>query len=114
MGSFLVLVGLFVFALAAVVGMAGWSLTVLSVGIGVAVVAVLVAGLLVSRVGCVVRLDENGYQVRYVRGAGVKQGRWLDVEDLATSFSAGHPVVVLRLKDGRTTTIPVNVLAGDP
>jgi hypothetical protein len=36
------------------------------------------------------------------------------VEDVATSFVAGEKCVLLRLRDGRTTTVPVGVLAGRP
>ena len=39
--------------------------------------------------------------------------RWADVEDAVTTTVAGSPCVVLRLRDGRSTTIPVDVLAGD-
>ena len=49
--------------------------------------------------------------MRFVRGAGVKQARWGDVDDAVTADVAGAPCVVLRLKDGRTTSIPVEVLA---
>jgi hypothetical protein len=55
----------------------------------------------------------EGYAVRLVRGAGVRQARWTDVEDAATATRHGVPCVVLRLRDGRTTTIPVGVLAVD-
>ena len=55
----------------------------------------------------------EGYTVRLVRGAGVRQARWTDVEDAATTTRHGVPCVVLRLRDGRTTTIPVGVLAVD-
>ncbi|WP_028474564.1 hypothetical protein [Nocardioides alkalitolerans] len=61
----------------------------------------------------VVRLGEQGYRVRFVRGAGTRQARWADVEDAVTTTVAGSPCVVLRLKDGRSTTIPVDVLAVD-
>lgn len=86
---------------------------------GVAVVAalavVLLLGLCVlvaARRTTVVRLDDRGYQVRHVRGAGVRQAGWREVEDVAAATIAGERCVVLRLRDGRTTTIPVDVLAG--
>ncbi|WP_210503392.1 hypothetical protein [Nocardioides xinjiangensis] len=63
--------------------------------------------------GWVVRLTEEGYRVQWVRGVGVASARWRDVEDAVTTTVAGSPVVVLRLRDGRTTTIPVEVLAID-
>lgn len=61
----------------------------------------------------VLRCDAEGYAVRLVRGAGVTHGRWVQVEDAVTATRHGVPCVVLRLRDGRTTTIPVGVLAVD-
>ena len=61
----------------------------------------------------VVRLDQAGYEVRMVRGAGVKRARWSEVEDVVTASPRDIPCVVLRLRDGATTTIPVEALAVD-
>ncbi len=61
----------------------------------------------------VVRTSEEGYAVRLVRGAGVTEARWDAVEDAVTTTRHDVPCVVLRLRDGRTTTIPVGVLAID-
>lgn len=63
--------------------------------------------------GWIARLTPEGYRIRWVRGVGVATGRWKDVEDAVTTTLLGAPVVVLRLRDGRTTTIPVEMLAGD-
>jgi len=63
--------------------------------------------------GWVVRMTAEGYRVQWVRGVGVASGRWKDVEDAVTMTVADAPVVVLRLRDGRTTTIPVQMLAVD-
>ncbi|WP_210651163.1 hypothetical protein [Nocardioides sp. SYSU D00065] len=63
--------------------------------------------------GWVVRLTAEGYRVQWVRGVGTAAGRWKDVEDAVTTTVADSPVVVLRLRDGRTTTIPVEMLAID-
>ena len=63
--------------------------------------------------GWVVRLTAEGYRVQWVRGVGTASGRWRDVEDAVATTIADAPVVVLRLKDGRTTTIPVEMLAID-
>jgi hypothetical protein len=79
--------------------------------LGLAVV--LIAGTLLTRRAYVVRLGEDGYQVRMVRGAGVRAARWVEVEDAVTASPHGVDCVVLRLRDGRTTTIPVQVLAVD-
>ena len=64
--------------------------------------------------GWVARLTPEGYRVQWVRGVGTASGRWKDVEDAVTTTVADAPVVVLRLRDGRTTTIPVEVLADRP
>lgn len=63
--------------------------------------------------GWVVRLTSEGYRVQWVRGVGTASGRWKDVEDAVTTTVADAPVVVLRLRDGRSTTIPVQMLAAD-
>ena len=75
-------------------------------------VGVVALGLLVGLRRWVLRLDETGYRVRYVRGAGVRQAPWKDVEDVTAPTVEGQRCVVLRLRDGRTTTMPVDVLAG--
>lgn len=63
--------------------------------------------------GWVVRMTAEGYRVQWVRGVGAESARWKDVEDAITTTVAEAPVVVLRLRDGRTTTIPVEMLAVD-
>lgn len=62
----------------------------------------------------VVRLEDDGYQVRMVRGAGTKAARWTDVEDVAATTVRGARCVVLRLRDGRATVIPVDILRVSP
>ncbi len=61
----------------------------------------------------VVRLTAAGYRVRLVRGAGLKEARWADVEDAVAASPRDIDCVVLRLKDGRSTSIPVSLLAAD-
>ena len=77
------------------------------------VVAVFGAGYLLTRRTYVVRADAEGYRVRLVRGAGVKAAHWQDVEDVVATHVAGARCVQLRLRNGGTTTIPVDVLAID-
>ena len=77
-------------------------------------VAVLVAnGWVWRQKGWLARLTPEGYRVQWVRGVGTPAGRWKDVEDAVTTTVAGAPVLVLRLRDGRATTIPVEMLAAD-
>jgi hypothetical protein len=112
MGVALALAGLVV--VAAVVGgvLFSWPTAVLTAAVVVSAVAVATLALVLTRLAPVVRLGEAGYEVRWVRGAGVKQGRWKDVEDVVATTVAEARVVVLRRRDGRTTTIPVGILAG--
>ena len=71
-------------------------------------------GLLVGVRHWVLRLDEHGYRVRGLRSAQARSARWTDVLDLQATVQAGQRCVVLRLRDGRTTTLPVDVLEGGP
>ena len=91
----------------------GGPLTVVVVVVLMATVAVAGGALAVSRRVPVLRLDDEGYQVRLVRGAGVSRSRWRDVEDVVTAPLSGHDCVVLRLRDGRTTTLPLSVVDAD-
>ena len=43
----------------------------------------------------------------------MKRARWADVAQASTAEVRGQPCVVLALRDGRTTTVPVGVLASD-
>ncbi|MBD8868117.1 hypothetical protein [Nocardioides donggukensis] len=105
--------GLLVFLATVLVVLLQAPVAVLSAAVLVCVAGVFGTGVLLTRAAYVVRLTEAGYRVRFVRGVGVAQGRWSEVEDAATDTIAGSPCVVLRLRDGRTTTIPVEVLAVD-
>lgn len=81
---------------------------VVLVAIGLAALTVLL-----GRRRYVVRLDDTGYRVRFVRGVGRAQARWTDVEDLTTAVVSGTECVVLRLRDGTASTVPVNLIEGD-
>jgi hypothetical protein len=78
---------------------------------GVGVVAL---GLLAGVRHWVVRLDETGYRVRVLRTAQARSARWTDVLDVQTAIVSGARCVVLRLRDGRTTALPVDAIEGDP
>jgi hypothetical protein len=112
LGVFLAALGAVVVALTAVVAVFSLPIAVLSAGVVLAVLAVLVAGFVGTRRSFVLRLEDAGYQVRHIRGAGVRQARWKDVEDVVATTVTGERYVVLRLRDGRTTTLPVRALSG--
>lgn len=113
-GGLLVLVAVLVLVSTLVIGLLdlpSW-LVLLAAGLGVA--AVLLGGYVVTQRIAVVRLGPDGYRVRLVRGVGVTESGWKQVREAETSTDGvGAPVVVLRLHDERTTTIPVRVLAAD-
>jgi hypothetical protein len=71
-------------------------------------------GLLVGVRRWVLRLDANGYRVRVLRTAEARSARWSDVLDLQTATVSGTRCLVLRLRDGRTTALPVDAIEGDP
>ena len=79
-----------------------------------ALVGVLTLGLLVGLRHWVLRLDETGYRVRVLRTAEARSARWTDVLDLQTRTLSGSRCIVLRLRDGRTTALPVDVIEGNP
>ncbi len=110
MGLGLAVVGLLVLVLALLVAFAGAPAPVLWAGF--AVLVGLLGGTLLLRRTTVVRLGPAGYRVRLVRGAGVSAAAWREVEDVTAATVAGERCVVLRLRDGRSTTLPVDVLAG--
>lgn len=112
-GLALVVLAVVVFGGTAVVALAGWPPYLLVVLLLLGLVGVFVLGWWTRARAYVVRCDAEGYRVRFVRGAGAHEARWKDVEDAVTSTPRGIPCVVLRLRDGRSTTIPVQLLALD-
>lgn len=107
-----------------VLALAMFALTVLVVRTSISpdlIVVLIVVGLLgvigsaawLRTKAYVVRLDDAGYSVRLVRGAGVKDGLWNDVSEAVASNPHDVPCVVLKRLDGTTTSIPVAMLAAD-
>jgi len=113
LGSALVGLAILVFVATVLAAVLDLSTIFVVVVAAVGLAAVLVAGHVLTRRTYVVRLGEDGYRVRLVRGAGVREARWVEVEDAVTASPRGVDCLVLRLRDGRTTTIPVQVLAVD-
>ena len=76
-------------------------------------VVVAVSALIVWSSTWVLRLGEEGYQVRRLRSSGTPAARWRDVEDFVSTEVEGTPCLVLRLRDGRATTLPLAALHAD-
>ena len=113
MGTLLVLLALLLFAATALVALLHLPLDLLVLLAFLGLVAVFGLGYVLTRRTYVVHLDEEGYRVRLIRGAGVTGARWTDVEEVAAASPRGIACLVLRLRDGRMTTIPVAAVAAD-
>lgn len=114
LGSALVLPGVLVLVVWGAVLLLDLPGAVLGAALVVAALLVVGLGLVAVRRRPVVSLDDHGYRVRVLRSAGVRQASWRDVEDLVTATLRGQDCAVIRLRDGRSTTIPVRLLDADP
>jgi len=112
-GPALVLLAVLVLGLTALVAAADLSPDLLVLGAALGLLAVLGLGWWLRTRAWVLRVDEDGYAVGLVRGAGTRRARWTDVAQAATASPRGIPCFVLHLKDGTATTIPVQALAVD-
>jgi hypothetical protein len=61
-----------------------------------------------------VRLSAHGYAVRLLAGVGASAASWEQVGEVVASSPGGTPCLVLRLRDGRMTRLPMTAIAGDP
>lgn len=113
MGGLLIAIAVLVFLTTGLVAFLDLHTALLLIPAALGIVALIAGAIVLGRRGWVVRLTDDGYRVQWVRGVGVATGRWKDVEDAVTTTAADSPVVVLRLRSGGTTTIPVEMLAGD-
>ena len=113
MGTMLVVLALLLFGVTALVALLHLPPDLLVLVTVLGVVAVFGTGYALTRRVHVVHLDEEGYRVRAIRGAGVTAARWTDVEEVVAGSPRGIDCLVLRLRDGRTTTIPVAAVAAD-
>jgi hypothetical protein len=90
---------------------AGWA----PAGVVTLVGLVLVAGWAwyLLRRAWAVRLTAQGYAVRLLGGIGAGGSAWSGVEEVVAASPGGTPCLVIRLRDGRSTTLPMAALAGD-
>ena len=111
-GGVLVAVAVLVLLTTVLAAAFGWSLLVVLVVAFAGVAATVSVGVAVRRIP-VLSVDPEGYRVRWVRGAGVKAARWREVKDAVTAAPAGVDCLVLRLHDGRVTSVPVIAIGAD-
>lgn len=112
-GLYVLLLAVVVFLATAVVALADLSPDLLLVVLAVGLVGLFVLGWWLRKRAYVLRASADGYTVRLLRRPGVRDARWSQVEDAVAAVLSGVPCVVLRLKDGGTTTIPATVLDVD-
>lgn len=112
-GVYLVLLAIVIFGFTAIVAVASAPADLLVVLLVVGLLGLFGGAGWLRAKAYVVHLDEHGYRVGLVRGAGVKRARWADVQDAVAAHPRGIACLVLRLHDGTTTTIPVEALAVD-
>jgi hypothetical protein len=111
-GVVLVVVAVLVLVTTVLVAVLAGPLWVVLAVAAVGLAATLATALAVRRVPVLVT-GEDGYRVRWVRGAGVRAAGWRDVSDAVAASPGGIDCVVLRLREGGTTSIPVDAVAAD-
>ncbi len=74
-----------------------------------AALALALAVVRLVRAPAALELTDTGYRVPTLRGVGVRQASWREVHDVSTSVRGGQQVVVIRLHDSTTTTLPVRL-----
>jgi len=112
-GAYLVALALVLLVTTALAVAADFSADVLVAELGLGLLGLIALGWWLRTRLVVVRLTAIGYQVSMVRAAGVTEARWSEVEDAIAASPKGIECLVLRLRDGRSTTIPVQLVAGD-
>ena len=113
LGAAVVALALLVFAGTAVVIAARIDFAWLFIPLVLGVAAVAGFGWWLRNKAYVLRASAQGYRIAFVRGAGVREARWADIQEAVTTMPAGTPCLELRLKKGGATTIPVTILSID-
>ncbi|MGN6161825.1 MAG: hypothetical protein ACTHOG_09010 [Marmoricola sp.] len=114
MASALVVIALVLLAATLLVAALHLNTAVMLVLVILVPVTIAILASLLSRRFYVLRIDDLGYQSRFVGAVGAKQARWVDVLDLGVVTIEDARCAQFRLRDGRTTTIPVDLLQTDP
>ena len=113
LGAAVVALALLVFAGTAVVIAARIDFAWLFIPLVLGVAVVAGFGWWLRNKAYVLRASAQGYRIAFVRGAGVREARWADIQEAVTTMPAGTPCLELRLKKGGATTIPVTILSID-
>ncbi len=90
----------------------GVGSTVPLLALVVTVVVLGAAAWLVWRPPLVLELSARGYRLHHLRGGGVPDADWRDVESAQTQDTAHGPALVIKLSDGRHSVAPRALLGG--
>ncbi|GAA4818344.1 hypothetical protein ACFQ0K_09770 [Nocardioides caeni] len=112
-GAYLILLAVLLLAATVLVAAVGTSPDLIVVLLVVGVLGLIALSWWMRSKLVVLRLTDAGYRVRMIRAAGVTEARWSEVEDLVAATPRGVECLVIRLKQGGSTTIPVELVAGD-
>jgi hypothetical protein len=112
-GRSLVTLAAVVLVVTLVGAIAGWGWVPAGI---VALLGLVAAGgwaLYLLRRAWAVRLTERGYAVRLLAGVGATSATWAEVEEVVAASPGGQPCLVVRLRDGRATRLPMAAIAAD-
>ncbi|WP_418060757.1 hypothetical protein [Pimelobacter simplex] len=112
-GAYLILLAVLLLVVTGLVATLDLNADLLVAVLGVGLLGLIALGWWLRSGLVVVRLTDAGYRVRAIRAAGATEARWSEVEDAVAASPSGIECVVLRLRDGRSTTIPVQLVAAD-
>ena len=112
-GAYLMVLAIVLLATTAAASTLDWNLDVLVVVLGLGLLGLIALAWWMRSKLVVLQLTVTGYRTRMIRAAGVTEARWSEVEDEIATTPRGIECIVLRLRDGRTTTIPVQLIAAD-
>ncbi|UUW91412.1 hypothetical protein [Pimelobacter simplex] len=112
-GAYLILLAVLLLVVTGLVATLDLNADLLVAVLGLGLLGLIALGWWLRSGLVVVRLTDAGYRVRAIRAAGATEARWSEVEDAVAASPSGIECVVLRLRDGRSTTIPVQLVAAD-
>ena len=88
----------------------GLGATVYVVALSATALVLIVALVLLGRPPLVIEMASDGYRLHHLRGGGVATAQWRDVESAQTQSSSNGPLIVIQLKDGRRSLLPLTLL----
>ena len=88
----------------------GLGATVHALALATTAAILVVALALLGRPPLVIELAPDRYQLHHLRGGGVATAQWRDVKSAQTQSTSSGPLIVLQLKDGQRSMVPLTLL----